>query len=54
MLRSNFDYLPGINLLVYGLMLIVIMIFYAGGMAQFFWYLVDKWKDNPTVRWLTT
>ena len=54
MLRSNFDYLPGINLLVYGLMLIVIMIFYAGGMAQFFQYLVDKYKDNPTVRWLTT
>ena len=54
MLRSNFDYLPGINLLIYGLMLILIMIFYAGGMAQFFQYLVDKWKDNPTVRWLTT
>jgi branched-chain amino acid transport system permease protein len=54
MLRSNFDYLPGINLLVYGLMLILIMIFYAGGMAQFFHYLADKWKDNPTVKWLTT
>jgi len=54
MLRSNFDYLPGINLLVYGLMLIVIMIFYAGGMAQFFRYLVDKYKENPTIRWLTT
>ena len=54
MLRSNFDYLPGINLLVYGLMLILIMIFYAGGMAQFFQYLVDKFKDNATVRWLTT
>jgi branched-chain amino acid transport system permease protein len=54
MLRSNFDYLPGINLLVYGLMLILIMIYYAGGMAQFFQYLVDKYKDNPTVRWLTT
>ncbi len=54
MLRSNFDYLPGINLLIYGLMLILIMIFYAGGMAQFFRYLCDKYKDNPTVRWLTT
>jgi branched-chain amino acid transport system permease protein len=54
MLRSNFDYLPGINLLIYGLMLIVVMIYYAGGMAQFFWYLVDKYKDNPTVKWLTT
>jgi branched-chain amino acid transport system permease protein len=54
MLRSNFDYLPGINLLIYGLMLILVMIYYAGGMAQFFEYLVDKWKDNPTVRWLTT
>jgi branched-chain amino acid transport system permease protein len=54
MLRSNFDQLPGINLLIYGLMLILVMIFYAGGMAQFFWYLVGKWKDNPTVKWLTT
>lgn len=54
MLRSNFDYLPGINLLIYGLMLILIMIFYAGGVAQFFYYLVDKFKDNKTVRWLTT
>ena len=53
-LRSNFDYLPGINLLIYGLILILIMIFYAGGMAQFFQYLVDKYKENPTVRWLTT
>jgi branched-chain amino acid transport system permease protein len=54
MLRSNFDYLPGINLLIYGLILILIMIYYAGGMAQFFQYLVDKYKDNPTIRWLTT
>ncbi|MGD9281430.1 MAG: branched-chain amino acid ABC transporter permease [Desulfobacterales bacterium] len=54
MLRSNFDQLPGINLLIYGLMLILVMIFYAGGMAQFFWYLVDKYKKNPTVKWLTT
>jgi branched-chain amino acid transport system permease protein len=54
MLRSNFDYLPGINLLIYGLMLILIMIFYAGGMAQFFDYLRDKYKDHPTIRWLTT
>jgi len=54
MLRSNFDYLPGINLLIYGLILILIMIYYAGGMAQFFQYLVDKYKDNPTIKWLTT
>jgi branched-chain amino acid transport system permease protein len=54
MLRSNLDSLPGINLLIYGLILIVIMIFYAGGMAQFFQYLVDKYKDHPTIRWLTT
>jgi branched-chain amino acid transport system permease protein len=54
MLRSNFDYLPGINLLIYGLILILIMIYYAGGMAQFFQYLFDKYKDNPTIRWLTT
>jgi branched-chain amino acid transport system permease protein len=54
MLRSNFDYLPGINLLIYGLILILIMIYYAGGMAQFFEYLVDKYKENPTIKWLTT
>ena len=54
MLRSNFDYLPGINLLIYGLMLILVMVYYAGGMAQFINYLIDKWKGNPTIRWLTT
>jgi len=54
MLRSNLDTLPGINLLISGLILILIMIFYAGGMAQFFQYLVDKYKDHPTIRWLTT
>jgi branched-chain amino acid transport system permease protein len=54
MLRSHFDYLPGINLLVYGLFMIVVMIFYAGGMAQFYRYLADKCSRNPTIKWLTT
>ena len=51
---SNFDYLPGFNLVIFGLMVFPVMLYLAGGMAQFFEYLVDKWKDNPTVRWLTT
>jgi branched-chain amino acid transport system permease protein len=53
MLRSNFDYLPGLNLLIYGMFLVLVMIFYAGGMAQFIYTLIDKCKTNKVMRWLT-
>jgi branched-chain amino acid transport system permease protein len=36
MLRSNLSELPGLNLVIYGLLLILVMIFYPGGFAQFY------------------
>ncbi len=36
LLRSTFSNLPGINLIIYGLFLILIMIYYPGGVAHFF------------------
>jgi len=34
--RSSLSNLPGLNLLLYGMLLIVIMIYYPGGFAEFF------------------
>ena len=36
LIRSSLSNLPGLNLLLYGLLLIVVMIYYPGGFAQFF------------------
>jgi branched-chain amino acid transport system permease protein len=35
-IRSSLSNLPGLNLVLYGLLLVVIMIYYPGGFAQFF------------------
>jgi branched-chain amino acid transport system permease protein len=34
--RSSLSTLPGLNLIIYGLLLICVMIYYSGGFAQFF------------------
>ncbi len=36
LIRSSLSNLPGINLVLYGLLLILVMIYYPGGFAQFF------------------
>jgi branched-chain amino acid transport system permease protein len=36
MVRSALSQLPGLNLVLYGLLLIVVMIYYPGGFAHFF------------------
>jgi branched-chain amino acid transport system permease protein len=36
-LRSNLSQLPGLNLVIYGLLLILVMIFYPGGFAQLYY-----------------
>lgn len=41
-LRSSLSELPGLHLVIYGLALILVMIFYPGGMAQFFNTLIEK------------
>ena len=36
LVRSSLSNLPGLNLVIYGMMLILIMIYYPGGFAQLF------------------
>jgi branched-chain amino acid transport system permease protein len=43
-LRSRLADLPGLHLIIYGLLLILVMIFYPGGFAQFYYSVGDKIK----------
>lgn len=43
-LRSNLSDLPGLHLVIYGLLLILIMIFYPGGVAQLYYRIADRIK----------
>ncbi len=45
MLRSNLSELPGLHLIIYGLLLIVVMIFYPGGFAALYRQLADKFSQ---------
>lgn len=49
-LRSNLSQLPGLHLVIYGLLLIIVMIFYPGGFAQFYKSVTARikamWNDN--------
>ena len=45
-LRSNLSELPGLHLVLYGLLLILVMIFYPGGFAHFYYSLRDRWRDR--------
>ena len=54
LLRSTFAHLPGIHLLVYGVLLIIVMIHFPGGIAAEYYYLVDKLKNTKPVRWATS
>lgn len=47
LLRSSLSELPGINLIIYGVFLIAIMIYYPGGVAQLFRSLTQKRKARP-------
>ncbi len=44
-LRSTLTELPGLHLVIYGLLLIVVMIFYPGGVAQFYNWLSERIKQ---------
>ncbi len=46
LIRSSLSNLPGINLILYGLLLILVMIYYPGGFAQFFNTYVRKPKNK--------
>lgn len=43
-LRSNLSQLPGLHLVIYGLLLIVVMIFYPGGFAQLWQNITYRFK----------
>jgi branched-chain amino acid transport system permease protein len=49
LVRSSLSNLPGLNLILYGLFLIVIMIYYPGGVANIYQTLVSRVK-NPFIR----
>ena len=46
LIRSSLSNLPGLNLLLYGLLLILVMIYYPGGFAQFFDTYIRKSKNR--------
>jgi branched-chain amino acid transport system permease protein len=46
LIRSSLSNLPGINLVLYGLLLILVMIYYPGGFAQFFDTYIRKPKSK--------
>lgn len=43
-LRSNLTDLPGLHLVIYGLLLILMMIFYPGGVSQLYYQVTDRIK----------
>ncbi len=44
LLRSNLTDLPGLHMVIYGVLMIVVMIFYPGGLAGIYRWLVEKIK----------
>jgi len=50
--RSSLANLPGLNLIIYGVILVVVMIYYPGGAAQLYRTIVSRLK-NPTFKMLT-
>jgi len=51
MVRSIFSQHPGVNLIFYGLFLMLIMIHYPGGVAEFYRHLIGR-SNNRTLLWL--
>ena len=46
LIRSSLSNLPGLNLIIYGLLLILVMIYYPGGFAQFYDSVVTQSKSR--------
>ena len=51
MVRSIFSQYPGVNLVFYGLFLILVMIYYPGGLAQVYRSLLARSKSSIFLRW---
>ncbi len=52
-IRSSLSDYPGINLIIYGLILILIMIYYPGGAAALYKSVINRLKKYPAIAWLT-
>jgi len=52
LVRSIFSKYSGLNLLLYGLFLVLVMIYYPGGIAKVYQKLIGESK-NRIIRWLT-
>lgn len=46
LIRSSLSNLPGLNLIIYGLLLILVMIYYPGGFAQFYESFLTRSKSS--------
>jgi branched-chain amino acid transport system permease protein len=46
MVRSSLATLPGSNLIIYGLFLILTMVYYPGGVAQLYWNFFTRSKNR--------
>lgn len=49
-LRSSLSDLPGLHLVIYGMLLILVMIFYPGGVAQFYSFLKTKFSKKQELQ----
>ena len=52
LIRSSLSNLPGLNLIIYGLLLILVMIYYPGGFAQFYHDTLARTKSRFLRRFL--
>jgi branched-chain amino acid transport system permease protein len=51
-IRAALSNLPGVHLVIYGVFLIVVMIYYPGGIADIYYKIVAKFRNNKLFCWL--
>ncbi|MDL2226176.1 branched-chain amino acid ABC transporter permease [Deltaproteobacteria bacterium OttesenSCG-928-M10] len=51
--RSSLSHWPGLNLIIYGIILILVMIYYPGGVAALYRSQVERLRKYRLVAWLT-
>ncbi|MDR2302628.1 MAG: branched-chain amino acid ABC transporter permease [Deltaproteobacteria bacterium] len=54
LVRSSSSDLPGIHLMIYGVLLIIVMIYFPGGIAAEYYSLIEKLKNIKLVQWATS
>jgi branched-chain amino acid transport system permease protein len=53
LLRSSLANMPGVNLIIYGLLLVLVMIYYPGGFAQFYNNITNKISNKKVMKFFT-